>query len=465
MTDMPVAHSIGSTDGKSAEKLCIPCPICASPDQWKNVDQYRIKASGMCLCMKCGMITYPEIIAKTTELKAFYREEYRDVPNIMSIFAGQRKLHYHNEFLAPVFDEWKKSGRDSPVICDIGAAFGMFLNWTRNVFPKGTFHGTELTLSYRRNSFHEYGLYLDEDFNTSLKYDFISSYKVAEHIPYVDRELRKYALALTENGALYISVPVWFWAMTNFGQAGFNIEYYYHKNHINVWTKTLFETLLKKCGLRVVKQNHSYYDSTYLCTRDDSLINEAPIYEDPIAVLSWLEKVSEASRAFETSKFVEACQLWPNFPDAQIARYESNRAAAHKGGFETVERDYILPMLSACPESSHITLFCADLCMRYSQWEKAIELIELSVKLRPQDPPAMLALAHCFRQMAEKSTQLKDKVRFFKEAREVTKFLKTTSFQNVHDAQTWIMNDNSRLPMKGEEGFEFLSLPVEKKKA
>ena len=86
------------------------CVICDSTDQWASVDQYRLKPVNMCICMKCGFITYPDKIAKSEDLKEFYRAEYRDQPSVENVFTGQRKLHYHQEFLGPILKQWK--GRD-----------------------------------------------------------------------------------------------------------------------------------------------------------------------------------------------------------------------------------------------------------------------------------------------------------------------------------------------------------------
>jgi tetratricopeptide (TPR) repeat protein len=425
------------------------CPICDNNDHWQNVDQYRIKPSGMSLCMKCGFCSYPEIINKTDQLKEFYREEYRDVPSVNNLFSGQRKLHYHNEFLSDLFKEWIKKGFN-PVVCEVGAAFGMFLHWVKTQLPGAQINGTELTLSFRRNAWHEYGINLTEEMDLNKKYDLIASYKVAEHIPHIDVELRKYAEALSNNGLLYISVPCWFKTMNNFGLSGFSLEYYYHKNHINVWTRKLFETLLKKCGLEVIKENHVYYDSTYLCKRNDSLMFEAHQYEDPFDILDRLDRIKKASMAHDSSKFDEAVKIWPDFPEAQIARYESKRQQYHQQGFEGIHEGYLKTILETSPESAQIVLFVADICMRYSKWELAMQYLDQGIRMRPNDPGALVSLGNCFRHLSEAATDPKDKIRFIKEARDVTRFLKQISFQNSHEAVTWIFNDNARIPMGTE---------------
>lgn len=428
----------------------VKCPIC-STSEWKNIDEYRIKPSGMCLCMKCGMIHYPEVVVKSEGLKDFYREEYRDVPTSMNIFSGQRKLHYHLEFLSDLFKSWKAEGLSNPVVGEVGAAFGMFLHWVKRQLPGAQIYGTELTLSFRRNAWHEYGIHLTEELDTTVQYDLLTSYKVAEHIPKIDQELRKYALTLSPKGLLYISVPCWFAALTNFGASGFTLEQYFHKNHINTWTRKLFETLLKKCGLEVVKENHVYYDSTYLCKRNDTLMGAAPEYEDPNQVLEWLAKVKKSAMAYDCQSYQEACDAWPNFPDAQIAKVEQERSKNHQGGgFENWEK--LFPgMLTACPNSHAITLYASDICMRYNQWEKATAYLNDALKIKPSDPAALMALSNCFRHIANSTQELDDKIKMFTEARNLTRYLRDTSEQTKHEAQTWIMNDNSRIPVPSEK--------------
>lgn len=427
----------------------IQCVICGGND-WKNVDEFRIKASGMCLCMKCGFVTYPEKISKTEDLKEFYRNEYRDPPSVSNVYSGQRKLHYHHEFLTPLFDRWKQEGFINPNILEVGAAFGMFLSWVKKEFPQSQISGTELTTTFRRNAYHEYGIILTEEIDTSKKYDLLVSYKVAEHIPFIDAELIKYKNLLTEKGLLYISVPCWFDTLSNFGLSGFDIEYYYHPNHINVWTRKLFETLLKKAGFEVIQQDHAMYDSTYLCKVNNDLQAVAPEYEDPNHILECLDKIKKASVAFQSHQFDEACSIWPKFPDAQTARYEVMRQKLHALGFSGIQEQFIKPMLEACPDNYTTMLFAGDISMRYDEWHTAIDYFQKAVKLKPRDPAALMALGNCFRHIANKSKDPKEKLHFFVEAREITKFLKTVSFQHSHEAMTWIFNDNARIPMPNE---------------
>jgi len=424
------------------------CSICGSAT-WHNVDEFRVKEEGMFLCMKCGFITYPKVIQKAADLKQFYREEYRLAPTEQNLFTGQRKLHYHNAFLEPLFSKWKKDNKQ-PVIFEIGAAFGMFLKWVREHFPTGEFYGSELTLTYRRVAYHEYNFTFTEDFDESRQYDLIASYKVAEHIPYIEKELHKYKMALKPDGLLYISVPTWFHTLSNFGISGFDLGYYYHKNHINVWTRKLFETLLKKIGFEILEKDYIYYDSTYLCRRNDTLMNEPPKYEEPAMILDCLARVKKASQAMDMSKYEDALMHFPQFPQAVIAAYEHKRAWWHEKGFDVIKKDIIEKALEILPHNAEISLFVADLHMRYDKWDDALKYLEKTLKEKPGDPGAIIAMSNCFRQMGDRAIKEEDKINFYTQARDISKFLHATSFQHVHHAVNLIFQDDSRILMPNE---------------
>lgn len=428
----------------------IECPICGHSKDWVNVDEYRLKPAGMAMCQKCGMVTYPGIIARNEELKEFYRKEYRPGPSVMNVYTGQRKMHKHASFLVELVDEWKKK-KINPEIFEVGSAFGMFLKWMKDNFPSAKVSGSELTLTFRRVAFHEYGLQLVEDFDDS-KCDLVASYKVLEHMAFPDRELRRYALALKENGRLYISVPTWFHTMSNFGTDGFTMEYYYDKNHVNVWTRKLFETLLKKCGLEIVKRDYVYYDSTYLCKRNDELMKEEPQFETPEKILELMSNIQKSAMAYDDGKFDEALGHFPAYPCAHIASYEKNRQAWHQKGFDAIEKEVIARALAACPESERITFLCADLCMRYDQVEKAMTYLQKCLEQNPADPAALIGLGHCYRGFAKHAKNATEEQHFLKQAREVMKHLAQVSMQHSQDSITWRFADEAKILMPSEVG-------------
>lgn len=427
----------------------VKCPICGETE-WVSVDEYRAKPEGMKLCTHCGFVTYPEIVANSEQLKEFYRKEYRPGPSAQNVYSGQRKLHYHANFLNDLFLDWKKKKLNCPDVFDVGAAFGMFLNMIRGTFPKARVAGSELTLSFRRVAYWEHQLQLVEEFDDSKSYDLIASYKVLEHQPHPDKELRRYALHLKDDGLLYISVPTWFHTMSNFGLDGFSLGYYYDKNHVNVWTRKLFETLLKKCGLEIVKSNFTYYDSTYLCKRNDSLMALPGELENPSEVIAKMTKIKKAAEFADIGEFDLALKEFPAFPDAIMASYEKNRAKYHAMGWEGIKKAAIEPALQILPDNHRILFFVVDLHMRYEKYPEALELLDKCLVLKPSDPASLAAVGNCLRAMADKAKSPKEAAGFLTQARDVMRELHRVSLQHNGDSVTWIFADDARIPMPGE---------------
>lgn len=429
----------------------VRCPVCDSKGKWENVDQYRIKPHDMHICNGCGFVFYPKKYMTEDQAKEYYKEDYRKPPTIGNAFTGQRKLHMHAHFLTDLMTKWKESGKDSPVVCDVGAAYGMFLNWFRSQFPKGEYVGTEFTESYRRNAWQEYELKLDLDFDKSKKYDLISSFKVAEHQLDVDKRLREYVECLKEDGHIYVSVPTWFKQLSNFGGEGFDLEYYYHPDHINVWTQKLFETLLKKVGLEIVKFDDIMYDETYLCKRNDDLMKDAPSYEDPKQIKKTMENIQIAFNLYNNKKFKEAVDLYPNYFQAWQGFYEITRKDPHMqdelGSFEYVNQTYIEPCLKACNRSLTSLRFAVDLCMRYNVFDKAIEYIKEALGQRPNQGSFLMALSHCFRQLALNEKDEKKKYAYYKESRDVCRYVREIDLQLKDEATNWIYQDNAQIPL------------------
>lgn len=427
------------------------CIVCDSTDKWQEVDQYRIKPSGMAMCGGCGFVSYPKKWQSEEELKEFYRKDYRPGPNISNWHSGQRKLHYHNAFLQGVFKKWEETKNLTPVIGEIGSAYGLFLNFMREKVPGAQVHGTELTLSYRRNAYHEFGIELSEDFDHSLKYDLIASYKVAEHQWDVDLHLRKCVESLKPDGLMYVSVPTWFNKMTNFGAANFDLEYYYSPNHINVWTRLLFEQVLKKVGLKIIQFNDTMYDETYLCVRDDSVMSQPREYEDPEQIRQALHNIHQAGLAYMEGRFDECVKIWPNFPEAYKALYEHSRQKLHQD--PEALKTFLAAAMKNCNGTREILGLIGDLHMRYDRWEDAIKVFEQVLKMCPGYSTAFIGLQQCFREMGNKALiggDQKAGFAYIAKAREIVRFLREVSDADRTLSINWSFNDNSRLPTPAE---------------
>ena len=421
----------------------LKCVLCGS-SEWQNVDEYRYKPKQMILCKSCAFVTY-ESAKDVDKLHDHYTHNYRPVPTSDNFMSSERKLHYHVAFLADVIDQWKKEGK-SPTVVELGAALGMFLNWVRGIFPgsKDKIYGTELTESFVRVAYHMASIKLTDDFDDSLKYDLIMSYKVAEHMPDIDKQLARYRSSMSDDGYLYISVPTWFKRLNNFGQGGYNIEDYYDPNHVNVWSVKQFEYLLKKSGFEIVKEDHHYYDDTYLCKKGTYATD---VYkEDTTTRLDQLKRIFDASKFFDQGMFEKACAAWSNFPVAQISRYEQNRQKAHQEGFDYIWDTYLDTAMKACENSHFILSHICDVLMRYEKYEKAIEVCNIWLENHPMDTQALFNISHCLGQKANTATSAKHKTHYANEALKILKIVEANSHQRRYEAMTWRMHFASMIP-------------------
>lgn len=425
------------------------CPICRNKETtWHNVDRFRLKPEGMSLCETCGFVSYPDRYKSKDEIIEYYKKEYREPPSVGNLYAAERKTQYHGHFLSELFQSWRQAGRKDILVTDIGSAFGHFLHWTRHQLPGAEVVGVELTTSFVRNAWHMFQVETIQDFDDTRKYDLISSYKSLEHILDPDVELRRYITSLKDDGYLYLSVPLWFEAMKNFGQGGFDLEYYYSPNHINTWTRKHFEGLIKACGGEIVKENRSYYETTYLIKRNDALMlaDRTSLYEDKEAILSYLQRIFAAAEASQTGDYAKAIELWPNCPSAWTAHYEMNRKKLHEMGFDFIYGEICLKAIAACEDDADAHFFAADICARYDKYEKAIEHLNTANQLRPNMPHIFGLLSNCFRSLGKISKDEQVKIKFYEQSRQCSKILGEISTQNKGEAMTWVMFDNANIP-------------------
>jgi SAM-dependent methyltransferase len=400
----------------------------------------------MCICESCGFVTYPDRLDKET-LSDFYEEEYRRPPTWANLCSGERKIHYHAAFLSEQFDKWRKEEK-KPRILEIGSAFGMFLQWCKKALPDCEVYGTELTTSFVRNAWHIYKIKLDKDFDESLKYDMICSYKVAEHQIDADLELERYRKCLKDDGLLYISVPCWFQNMENFGSAGFSLQEYYHPNHINTWTRAHFENLLSRKGFKVIKSDHVFYNETYLCEKAEPTTEVHK--EDPEVIRDKLDRFKKAADAYMLGDYAKALEHYPAYPMAHAGNYEINRAKFDKQGWEFIHEKVLKPAIAACPRSVEPVMLATDVCLRYNKWEDALGYAQEALKMRPNAVKALLSVSNALRGLAEQTKVEGDKVKFLQESADCLKYLQSVSMQTKADSTTWMMFDNAKIPTPHE---------------
>jgi len=425
---------------------CLSC----NENDWKNVDEYRLKPSGMSICNSCGFVSYPSRWQSEEDIKIHYRSAYRSPPNASNLFTGQRKTHFHNAFLADVFKEWTEKEIKTPNIFEVGAAYGMALAWFTKAYPGSIVAGSELTTSYRRNAWHEFGIKLEEDFDKTKKHDLIMSYKVAEHQLDVDLRIREYAEALTDGGYLYISVPTWFDTACNFGMPGFDLEYYYSPDHINTWTRKIFESVLQRAGFEIVKKDYIMYDSTYLCKRNDAM-RDLPIHkEDPKDIENKLDRLKKAWIAVQENKVEAAIELWPDYPQAWTHLIEAQRKQLFEKGWSHIKGEFIPKMLAACANTISVWVACTDLAMRAKEWKDAIKYCESGLRSNPENPTALQQMMNIMRELALKSGSSHEQIHYFTQARNIARHGKNVSAQHLKEFVDHDYLFNSQLPIPGE---------------
>lgn len=422
------------------------CIVC-NGDKWTNVDQFRIKPSGMHQCDSCGFVSYPEKYKSYEEIRDYYRASYRQAPNISNLTSGERKLWYHERVLRPLIEEWKKAGL-KPVVGEIGSAMGMFLKWMTEQIDCEV-HGTEWTTSYRRVAYHEFGIKLDEEFDFSRKYDLIASYHVLEHQQDADEWLKKYLDCLSPNGVMYLSTPIWFRELANFGAQGFDIEYYWHPDHINAWSEEHLEHIIARAGASILFKNTDIYGNTYL-------LKAGPKEVTTTATREWnngkyrgdLEKIFTCWKLIQENKTAAAIEAWPNCITAWINHFELHRTQFNKDKPEM--NRFLNQMVHACPNSSDAYTMAADVAARYEDYDGAYDLFSKAAVKKPNNPTLLMGMANARRQKALRTKDPKEKVSLLTESLEISRAIRASSIEMANQITTWIYHDEALLPMEGE---------------
>lgn len=414
------------------------CPICDGT-KWENLDHLRLKKHDMQMCKECGFVSY-KFDKTEEELLEFYRKSYRPAPQAPNLFTGERKLQYHAHVLGPIFETWAKAEKEKPVIGEIGAAYGMLLNWVKGIFPEADLCGTELTETFRRVAFHEYGIRLQEDLDYSKKYDLLMSYHVLEHQMDPDQKLAKYAACLKDDGLFYLSAPIWFREASNGAGGGFDLEYYWHKDHINCWSEEHLDYLIEKAGLEVVMKDTAIYGNTYLLKKSNGKTIMKKSF-DKQKYYKAAENIKKIWEMLEENRVAEAIDTYPNCPRAWVNFYELNRAKMDKDkeGIERFCKDFI----EACPNSSDAYHFCGELMGRYERYDESISYLKKALERKPNNPTFLMGIATALHMKGKKT---KD-VECFKQALNIRRFVMSISTESTSQGITWAYQDSAQIPI------------------
>ncbi len=316
------------------------CSIC-DKTEWKSLDHLRnakywyekdyideSETIGFKICINCGYTTYN--LMTDERIKQIY-EDCRPVMRQDNIITSNRKNEYHKLFLKDINKYLKKDIKDCKIL-DVGCAQGSFLNLLHTNFyvPKENLFGNETNKAFRNYCRFEYEIECNNKpmDQQNQKFDIISYYHVLEHIQQPEKELKNAIAQLTENGLLYISVPLWFdeleessGAMIVKNNESDPFEEYYHLNHCNVFSIQSFTNLLNKFNLEILKLDTIMYCYTILCRpRKDKKVEFLLQKEDYKEIEKILETQKKVIELLAQNKFDEIIQIYPKYPDCYLVQ-------------------------------------------------------------------------------------------------------------------------------------------------
>lgn len=309
-------------------EIAMRCYVCEATNWRRPVIQVEGKArpihteGTVQICNSCGNACFEVDVSKEESIKDYYRKEYRPQPNLTNIITTTHKQNYIRVFL---YDLLKKAGQEGKqmVVGDVGAATGYLCNFFAKLGHKVT--GCELTLTYRRMSEHYYGIPLTEELEPKHRYDLITVYHVLEHLFEPDKKLAHYASLLAPGGKIMVATPQWFETLEEAsGPTVSSFDHLFHKNHVNLFSKTSIQNVFRKCGLRVVKEDFAQYGQTYLLEKAETPVDLTKpdtwlTREDPGEVERNMLMQFHAINLFAAGKYREAYEAYANFPDAWLA--------------------------------------------------------------------------------------------------------------------------------------------------
>lgn len=359
------------------------CNICGKND-WHSLDYLRDQeywrerdyihddeSLGFKVCKSCGFVTY-DYMEDDRIVDRYDRD--RPVTNFNNIVTCNRKNEYHKKFLKDIGkyieSEWNEK-RDFDIcntrnFLDIGCSQGSFLKMlfeTHFFADEETVFGVEINKALSAFARNEYGLNVTSEIDKSRKYDLISWYHVLEHLQYPERALEEALEVLKPGGVLYISVPLWFDVLDEFGgSVCIDFENLYHINHINVFSKQSFYNLLWNAGLEIVKTDeHEMYGHSVLCKYVG--IKRLYICEDYKEKEKDLILQKKAIGLVNDKKIDEALKIYPKYPDAYIINtMQQDNMKNFKNIVAILEAG-----LKECPNSSKLL---DQLGKTYFQWDE-----------------------------------------------------------------------------------------------
>lgn len=339
--------------------------------------------SNILICKDCGAVMHDRNNAAESKLLDFYRKDYREIPTFSNIQTTSNKLNFIKDFLKEFLEEKKKAGKKLSCI-DIGAATGYLPKFLRELGHTAT--GTEYTASFRRVSEHYYGIPLREEPKAGEKYDLISIYHVLEHMAEPDIKLAKYIDILTDDGVIFLATPEFFGMLEDASGVGVrSFEEYYHKNHINLFSRQCLQNLFHKCGLEIIKVDYRTYGQTYLLKR--ATAKKEIKKECPMDVLKKLEATKKAIELNNQKKYFEATETFPDFPEAWLGLImDENKKCPEK------QEEIFLKLKEKLPDVFNTSRMLTTYGMwlyQYDRFDEAIKMFDAVMQFKPRSDVLM----------------------------------------------------------------------------
>lgn len=335
------------------------CAICDSND-WHDTGLHS-KAK-MLLCKPCGYCAHLKEPEEEEKIRQYYRTSYRKdkIVGVKNIVTTNNKKTYVNLFLQDFLKDKK-----GLTIGDVGAATGYLLH---NFKLMGhNVAGSTWETMYRRFSEHYYGVPLAEELETKHRYDLIIMYHTLEHMIEPDKKLFHYRSLLKDDGHMLVSCPPWFGIVEQWeGLPWQDFEYFFHPDHIDIFSKESMRNLFNKVGLEVVKEDHLAYGQTYLLRKCAA---KPIVPESWEAKFAWLKRVKQADELFRQKKKKEALDVVYEFPDVHI-----NLLMDDWGKDREKQEDYWSEVLSKHPKNKRLSLAYGSWLYQGARYQEALDV-------------------------------------------------------------------------------------------
>ena len=410
------------------------CYVCDKVGDWhrptikKNGKEVPIHSEMITqICRNCGSACHDVDVSKEAEIKEYYRKSYRPQPSLVNLITTTHKQNYVQVFMR----DFLKANRERHMIVgDVGAATGYLCNFFKLLGHKPT--GCELTLTYRRMSEHYYGIPLSEELEPKHKYDLIVVYHVLEHLMNPDKKLAHYVSLLADGGHMLIAVPEWFDFIDE--AAGIPIQSFdnlFHKNHINLFSRTSVRNLFRKCGLEVVKEDLVQYGQTYLLRKRDSPVIDGWLTKEDYNEISriMINQKTAIDDLFILGKYREAFELYPRFPEAWL-NYIFNKNLKDMAK----QTDLFAEASKVIGDSLRFVLARGQWHYQYGRMAEAIEDMRKVCDVKPNEDTFMF-LGYAYAQLGMPN-----------EAMHSMNQAQAMDPRKWQEANTWILNQVANMP-------------------